>query len=400
MIRESDRCHNVASMRRRARVILAALVSLLALQTMLRGAGEQDSAARAKRAYDRAVELETRGDYSASLSLLWEASGLAPHDADIQNRLGDALDRIGALDAAIDAYRRAVAARTAFRKAENSLILTLVKAGKGPESLARARALVAESPNDPERLFTLGLAQSDQDVDGAIATLRRVVTLAPRHVLARYNLALVLKRADRLTEAIDEIQRAIAIEPRAEAHYTLGTMYRQRGDLDRAVTALRAAIAINDRSVDAYVALGSVLQAQRDSRAAVAALARAIALGPDQPAARYALAHVLQQMGDNAAARKELDEAERLRVRAAREHEALVLTAVGIEKVASGDLTGALTFFTRAMATDEGYAPAHYQAGLVLRQRGEHEAARAAFATAQRLNPSLISPYETLHKDR
>ena len=196
-------------MGRRARLILAAVISLLLTQPVLFAAAGQDPVARAKRAYDRAVELEARGDYSASLSLLWEASGLAPADPDIQNRLGDALDRIGALDAAIDAYRRAVAARPAFKKAENSLILTLVKAGKGPESLERARALVAAAPTDPERLFTLGLAQSDQDVDGAIATLRRVLALAPRHVLARYNLALVLKRADRLTEAIDELQQAI-----------------------------------------------------------------------------------------------------------------------------------------------------------------------------------------------
>ena len=177
-------------------------------------------------------------------------------------------------------------------------------------------------------------------------------------------------------------------------------MYRQQGDLDRSVTALRAAIALNERYVDAYVALGSVLQARRDSSAAVAALTRAIALGPDQPASRYALAQVLQQMGDSSAARKELDEAERLRVRAARAHEALVWTAVGIEKVTSGDQAGALMFFNRAIATDDGYAPAYYQAGLVLRQRGDHEAARAAFARAQRLNRSLISPYETPHKDR
>lgn len=376
--------------------MLAAIVALAtpALAAM------QDQAAQAKRAYERAIDLEGRGDMSGSVSLLWEASGLAPNDADIQNKLGDVLERIGALDGAVDAYRRAVAARPGFRKAENSLILTLVKAGKGPESLERARALVAAAPNDPDRLFTLGLAQSDQDLDGAIATLRRVLTLAPRHVLARYNLALVLKRADRLPEAIDELRRVIAIEPRAEAHYMLGTIYRQQGDVDRAVTALRDAIAVNDRYVDAYAALGSALQAQKSSSAAVSTLKRAIALAPDQPAPRHALAQVLQQIGDSSAARRELEGAERLRIRAAREHEALVWTAVGIEKATSGDPANALTFFNRAIASDETYAPAHYQAGLVLRQRGEHEAARAAFATAKRLNPSLISPYETLHKNR
>lgn len=399
MIRESDRCHNVASMRGRARVILAAVVSLLAMQTLVRAAAEQDPAARAKRAYDRAVELEARGDYAASLSLLWEASGLAPHDPDIQNRLGDALDRIGALDAAIDAYRRAVSARPAFRKAENNLILTLVKAGKGPESLARARALVADSPNDPERLFTLGLAQADQDVDGALATFRRVLALAPRHVTARYNLALVLKRADRLADALDALRKAITIEPRPEAQYTLGVILWQQGELDRAETALREAVTLNARYVDAHATLGSVLKAKGELQAAVTVLKRAIALAPGVPAPRYTLAQVLQQMGDSAAARKELDDAERLRQREAREREALVWTSVGIEKVTAGELISALDVFRRAVATDDAYAPAHYQTGLVLQRLGEHDAARAAFERAQRLNSSLVSPYEIRHKN-
>ena len=89
----------------------------------------------------RAVALEAEGNHAAALSLLWEAAGLAPRDADVQNRLGEALERIGALDAAIDAYRRALAARPDFRKAANNLILTLVKAGRGPEAVrARPRA--------------------------------------------------------------------------------------------------------------------------------------------------------------------------------------------------------------------------------------------------------------------
>jgi tetratricopeptide (TPR) repeat protein len=176
------------------------------------------AAGRAHDAYTRAIELEAKGNYPAALSLLWEAAGLAPRDPDIQNRLGEALERMGALDAAIDAYRQAVTERAGFRKARNNLVLALVKAGRGPEAVDRARALVAEDPADPERYFTLGLAQSEQDVSEAINAFRRVLEIAPGHALARYNLALVLKRADRLPEALEELQRAreisIARRPR------------------------------------------------------------------------------------------------------------------------------------------------------------------------------------------
>src|SRR4051794_8362089 len=98
----------------------------------------QDASMRAKDAYNRAVDLEAKGNNAAALSLFWEAAGLSPHDADIQNRLGEALERIGALDAAVDAFRAATAERPAFKKASNNLILALVKSGKGPEAVERA----------------------------------------------------------------------------------------------------------------------------------------------------------------------------------------------------------------------------------------------------------------------
>jgi len=124
----------------------------------------QDSAGLAKSAYARAVDLEAEGNDPAALSLLWQAAGLAPRDADVQNRLGEALQRLGALDAAVDAFQRALAARPDSQKAANNLILTLVQAGRGPEALKQARAFIAASPGDPDRYFTLGLAQSEQDL--------------------------------------------------------------------------------------------------------------------------------------------------------------------------------------------------------------------------------------------
>ena len=230
--------------------------------------------------YARAVQLEADGNHPAALALLWEAAGLAPRDADVQQRLGEALERIGALDAAIDAYRRAIAARPDFTRADNSLTLALAKAGRGPEAVERARARVAEAPGDPERLFTLGLAQSEQDVDEAIRTFTRVIAMRPDHVLAHYNLALVLKRVDRAKDAIAALQRALAIQPRAEAHFALGTLYFHQGEFDRASAALKAAVAAEPRLVDAHIALGSVFKAKRQLPEAIDALRRAIALRP------------------------------------------------------------------------------------------------------------------------
>lgn len=343
-------------------------------------------------AYTRAVDLEGQGEHSAALALLWEASGAAPRDPDIQNRLGEALERIGALEGAVDAYRRAVEARPGFRKAENNLILTLVKAGKGEEAVIRARALVDRTPTDAGRWFTLGLALSEQDVEAALRTFQRVLALEPRHTLARYNLALVLKRADRLPEAIEALQRALEVEQRPEAIYTLGVIYWQQGNTEGALRALRTAVAIDPRHVDGHYTLGAVLASAKEWTKATEALRRAIALRPELPGAHDTLARVLRQSGDSRGASRELAEAERLRNLAALRQEAGVWSAVGSRMLESGDLAGALTAFRRATAALDTYAPAHYQIGLLLQKLGEYEASRAAFARAAELNPGLAAP--------
>jgi tetratricopeptide (TPR) repeat protein len=352
----------------------------------------QEAGTRARSAYERAIELAADGHDTKALSLLWEAAGLAPRDPDIQNRLGEALEEMGALDAAVEAYSAAASARPSFDRAVNNLILALVKVGRSHEALERARTRVSAAPRDADRWFTLGLAQSELDVEEAIGSFRRTLELAPAHALARYNLALVLKRADRLLDALDELHRVIEIAPRAEAHYTLGLIYWHRGDAGRAVAALRAALVMDPRHAEAHHVLGTVLDASGDRENAAAALRRALILRPDLTGAHYTLARVLQGAGDETGARRHLAEAERLRERARVEQEARTWTSVGTEKLDAGDPTAALECFRRATGIFEAYAAAHYQTGRALQRLGQAEAARAAFARARQLNPSLVPP--------
>ena len=377
-------------MRHRARIrgLMAAAVAVVA-QLLLTA---QTPAGRATDLYERALELERRGNGPAALSLLWEAAGLAPRDGPIQNHLGEALERIGALDAAVEAYRAAADARPSPRGASNHLVLALVKSGRSAEGIARARALTADAPRDAERWFTLGLAQADVDVDGAIDSFHRALALDRRHALARYNLALVLYHADRLQPALDELREALAIQPMAEVHYTLGIVYWHQGDLDRAVKALGDAAQANPASADAHLALGTIFKARGDLKRAVSSLQHAVAVRPDLPAPHVVLAQVLTLAADEAGARRESAEADRLRARSQQSQEAATWTAVGAQKLDAGDAAAGADCFRRATQAFDGFAPAHYQLGRALERLGQHDAARAAFARAQQLNPALVPP--------
>ncbi len=361
----------------------------MAAQWLLAG---QAPAVRAADLHDRALELARRGNSPAALSLLWEAAGLAPQDGAIQNHLGEALERIGALDAAVEAYRAAADAHPAPRGASNNLVLALVKSGRSAEGIARARASTREAPGDAERWFTLGLAQADADGDGAMDSFHRALALDGRHALARYNLALVLYHADRLQPALDELHEALAIQPRPEVQYTLGIVYWHLDDLDRAVKALADAVAANPAHADAHLALGTIFKARGDLKRAASALKRAVALRPDLPAPHIVLAQTLTLAGDEAGARRESREADRLRTLSQQSQEAATWTAVGAQKLDAGDAAAAAGCFRRATQAFDGFAPAHYQLGRALERLGQHDAARAAFARAQLLNPALVPP--------
>jgi tetratricopeptide (TPR) repeat protein len=371
----------------------AAATSLPAPTSSPTGDGRQPrDVPSARAAYDRAVALEAEGNHPAALSLLWAAAGAAPGDADIQHRLGEALQRIGALDAAIEAYRHALAGRPDSVRSMNALVVALAAAGRGPEAIARAEAFVAAGPADPERLFTLGLAQSEQDVDAALRTLRQVIDRRPDHALAHYNVALLLKRIDRIEDAIASARRATALDGRPEAHLALASLHVQQGDFARAEAALDAALAADRRFVEAWLMLGVVRRSRGDLPRAAEAVRRAIALRPEAWGPYATLATILGRAGDASGARRASDEAERRRLHEQRERAAVVMTAVGVARFDAGDLEAARDRFSAAIATADAYAPAHYHLGRALHRLGRSDEARVAFDRARQLNPSLVSP--------
>ena len=346
----------------------------------------------ARRIFERAVELDRRGDAAAALSLLWEAAGLAPHDGEILQALGGALERIGALDGAIDAYAAAVRSPHPPRGASNSLVLALVKAGRSGDAIAHARSLTSASPADADPWFSLGLAQAEVDVDGATDSFRRALARDERHALARYNLGLLYFRTDRFEMAIEELQRALAIQPRPEVHYALANIYRHLGDLDRAVRALTDAVAANREYAEAHLALGALYKTKRDWKRAEASLMHAARLRPDLAAPQILLAQTLSLAGDEAGARRAATEADRLRTLFQQSQEAATLTAAGAQAYDAGDAAGAAELFRRATRAFDAFAPAHYQLGRALPRLGQLDAAKAAFDRAQQLNPALVPP--------
>ena len=91
-------------------------------------------------------------------------------------------------------------------------------------------------------------------------------------------------------------------------------------------------------------------------------------------------------------------EAERLNRKKADEQASTFAVGVGLQKLKTGDVAGAVAQLREAVRLAPDNAQAHYQLALALQRTGARTEARTHFAEAQRLAPYLRPPADTKDK--
>lgn len=164
------------------------------------------------------------------------------------------------------------------------------------EAEAICRLMIEASAQDFDALHTLGVVKLRQgDFVQALDWVQRAVAVRPGDAQAQQNLGALLARQGRLEEAASCFSRAIALDPRnADAIANLGLIFQNRGQLDAAAVNYRKAIELNPHHAEAHSRLGGVLKEQKHLPEAIAATRRALALRPNYPEAIAGLYHQLQ----------------------------------------------------------------------------------------------------------
>lgn len=137
----------------------------------------------------------------------------------------------GDVNDALREYREALRLWPASFRARHNLGMLLAQTGHLDEAGAQFETILATDPV-PETAFALGLLRAQQDRwPDAVAALERCVAENPNFPRARYNLALAYARAGDTTKALDELERAAALEDtHREAVLTLVDLARQTKD--------------------------------------------------------------------------------------------------------------------------------------------------------------------------
>jgi tetratricopeptide (TPR) repeat protein len=187
-----------------------------------------------------ALDYVLLNDYPDAIKWLEKAVQLDATNKDAWYYLGRAYYTKGLLEPARKAFEVVLTLDAQNAKAENNLGLILESQAKLDAALAAYRQAIAWQQKDPheseQSYVNLGslLLQEDR-AEEAVPSLQKAVALAPKDANCRLKLGTAYLRLSRLEEARQELEKAAQLDPEnAAIHYQLGRFYKQIHQIDRA----------------------------------------------------------------------------------------------------------------------------------------------------------------------
>ncbi len=161
-----------------------------------------------------------------------EVNRLEPNDREARLLAAAILEEGGKIDAA----RGELAQVLTFLPADREVLFRLgvldEKAGRIDESIGWFRRLIEANPNDAQALNYAGYMLADRGIDlqTAFDWISRAVAIDGENGAYRDSYGWVLYRLGRFPEAVEQLERAAALEPaEAEIQIHLAKAYRSAG---------------------------------------------------------------------------------------------------------------------------------------------------------------------------
>ena len=237
---------------------------------------------------DLASRAASRGDWALAAAHYRSASGAAPEAAMLRLNLGAALERLGDIGGAEDAYGDALRLDPRLYTAHYALGNLLARSGRDSEAIGRFTDAVLFNPNFAAGHVALADALRRTEHPGpALASYRRAIELDPGNAPAWFGEAMSLVRLDQYVEARVRLSRATVVHPgRTEFSHALARVLAAAPDervrdgaqaleLMRVLVASEPTTAVAETMAMALAELGFFAEAAEWQRAAMAVAARA-----------------------------------------------------------------------------------------------------------------------------
>ena len=332
--------------------------------------------------------LDKQGRYEEALEATRVAVEQRPNYFKTHANLGVVLGKLGRFEEAETHLRRAITLNPQAQGAHLNLGNALYKQARYEEALKAARVAVEQCPDCAQAHTTLGVTFAALDrFKEAEIHLRRAIALDRHTKIFHLNLGDALYKQGRYEEALEATRIAIEQAPDFfNAHINLGAILGKLGRFEEAETHLRRAITLNPQDVDLFRKLAEVLTPQGRYAEAIDALAQAVALDP--ASSQSAELHFLMGM---AAEESRQPKAAEYYMRAVEidPHHTKSIRRLAHLRLEQQLYDEALELFKRLINIDPSDAVAHGNMGIVLFYLGRSDEALQHFDQALSLNPTL-----------
>jgi predicted O-linked N-acetylglucosamine transferase (SPINDLY family) len=254
------------------------------------------------------------------------------------------------------------------------------------------RDFLRQHPGHPHGLYLLGCLEY-QNGNHAAATglLDQAIAAAPEICDYHNVLGCALTRLQRFEDAERSIQRAIALENRAEFHGSLGALRKSQNRWPEAIAAYQEALRLDPSLTDTHYNLGNAFRARGDIEEALKSFGRALELNGGH---FHSLAALGQMM--HAAGRPEEAAAYFKKALTLQPNDTDVLCELGDVLQESGDLDQAVALYQSALKLNPRIARAWYSGGCVEIARREYVPAVMCFEKALELQPGWLEARHNL----
>jgi tetratricopeptide (TPR) repeat protein len=240
--------------------------------------------------------LQKEGLYDEAIQEFERALEIKPNNPRALYGLGIAYDNGGRVDEAVRQYLRAAELKPDYAEVFNSLGLALRKKGLADEAMSSFLEALKLKPDFADAHHNLGimLAQRGQ-LDDAIGQYQQARDLKPEAPALLNDLGIALGRKGLADEALLHLQRAVELDPNsADIRYNLGNALARKGRLQEAIDQFQESLRLNANAPDVQNNLGVVLSHVGRLEEAISHFQEAVKLRPEYAEAQTNLAAALK----------------------------------------------------------------------------------------------------------
>ena len=243
---------------------------------------------KAQAMYQRAMQAFRNGDDNACIQLCQAGLNFNHADKNLIHLMALAYARAGDNYNAMMQFRAALSLDYNFLECRNNFGVFMMKTGKIKEAKKEFEECIKINPNYAEPHYHRGeILKQQGDLEAAIEEFRTAVTLKPKYPEANRDLGLAIyeqysqgKLKD-ISESLDKLQEAAKLIPQDPmVHYYMGTIWCSKGNLDEAEKEFRISLMNDSNFAIGHFELGKLRYLRGDPDRCLVEMDAALKVSP------------------------------------------------------------------------------------------------------------------------